>query len=185
MVNEIINILLLFLYIPVIICNSKIIIFDSHHYRAGHFAFKSNGDMIIEYSDANYRLFYGLKSNGKYFFHDENNNQTATKEITITHEGKTYNRFESKNIFVAINNAEYLFSISAADAAVELYDFNDEKNGENKINYVSNFLGHTIYSWAFSLCVKFFFFFYIFLGVFNIKNGQFINRIFNFIYIFC
>ena len=152
MVNEIINILLLFLYIPVIICNSKIIVFDSHHYRAGHFAFKSNGDMIIEYSDANYRLFYGLKSNGKYFFHDENNNQTATKEIIITHEDKTYNRFESKNIFVTINNTEYLFSISAADAAaVELYDFNDEKNGENKINYVSKFLGHTIYSWAFSI----------------------------------
>ena len=152
MINEIINNLLLFLLIRIFICNSKIIIFDSLQYRAGHFAFKSNGDMVIEYSYDNYRLFYGLKSNGKYFFKDETNNQTATKEITITYDNNKYFRYESKNIFVSINNKEYLFSISVSDeAVVELYDFENENKIESKVNSIKNFLGHAIFSFVFSL----------------------------------
>lgn len=153
MINEIINnLLLLFLFIRVVICNSKMLIFDSNQYRAGHFAFKSNGDMVIEYSCDNYRLFYGLKSNGKYFFKNENNEQSATKETTITYNDNACQRYESKNIFVSINNKEYLFSISDDENTVaELYDFKDENRIEYKVNTMKNFLGNTIYSYVFSL----------------------------------
>ena len=37
-------------------------------YRAGHFAINTKGDLIVEYSSNQYRLFYGLKKNGKFFF---------------------------------------------------------------------------------------------------------------------
>ena len=47
---------------------NNIFIFNSTHYRAGSFAFNSNGDMIIEYSYNNSRLFYGLKKKWKRFF---------------------------------------------------------------------------------------------------------------------
>ena len=40
---------------------SNFLIFNSTKYRAGSFAFNSNGDIIIEYSYNNSRLFYGLK----------------------------------------------------------------------------------------------------------------------------
>lgn len=149
MVNEIIIIfLLLFLLIPIIICNSSIIIFDSRQYRAGHFAFKSNGDMIIEYSYNQYRLFYGLKSNGKYFF----NNDKAIKEIEINNTNGNIQRYESNNIFVSINRKEYLFSISVSNSGVvELIDFSDTDNISCKVNSVSNFLGHYMFSYVFSL----------------------------------
>ena len=149
MVNEIIIIfLLLFLLIPIIICNSSIIIFDSQQYRAGHFAFKSNGDMIIEYSYNKHRLFYGLKSNGKYFFNDDQ----AIKEIEINNTNGNIQRYESNNIFVSINRTEYLFSISVSDSGVvELIDFSDTDNITCKVNSVSNFLGHYMFSYVFSL----------------------------------
>lgn len=53
--------------IPYINSNFKILEFKSHEYRAGHFAFDSNGNMIIEYSKDNYRLFYGLKKMANIF----------------------------------------------------------------------------------------------------------------------
>ena len=44
------------------------IILNSNNYRAGSFAFNANGDMIIEYSYNNSRLFYGLKKKWKRIF---------------------------------------------------------------------------------------------------------------------
>ena len=46
----------------------KMFQFNSQHYRAGRFSFNSNGDMIIEYSYNNYRLFLGLKKVENTFF---------------------------------------------------------------------------------------------------------------------
>ena len=66
------NWLLLFLFLFLIsITNSneiKMLQFNSQHYRAGSFAFNSDGDMIIEYSYNNYRLFFGLKKVEIIFF---------------------------------------------------------------------------------------------------------------------
>ena len=51
---------------------------ENRQYRAGHFAMNSKGDIIIEYSYNQYRLFYGLRGNGSLYFEEE------TKEIEIT-----------------------------------------------------------------------------------------------------
>ena len=70
-------------------------------YRAGHFALNKNGDMIIEYSYDKYRLFYGLKKNGKYFF------PNITKEIEIINtDGNStkIQRYESINSFISLIN---------------------------------------------------------------------------------
>ena len=54
-------------------CFTDIKIFgnDNKYYRAGHFASNKNGDMVIEYSYLQYRLFFGLKNDGKYLYPEE------------------------------------------------------------------------------------------------------------------
>ena len=123
--------------------------FNTQNYRAGRFAFNSNGDMIIEYSCNNYRLFFGLKKNGKYFFKDEENNEILTKEIKIENRGDDNQRYESQNIFISISaDKQYLFSISTFISITELYDF---ETGENLFESTNNFLGNIIFSFIFSL----------------------------------
>ena len=143
------------LILPIFICQSSIIVFNSSHYRSGHFAFNSNEDMIIEYSDGNNnnRLFYGLNKNGKYYFKDSEENQVPTREITLSFGSETALRYEAKNIFVNIGNKEYLFSIATDKSVVELYDLNDGKynNISNHLMLSENFLGFILYSYTFSL----------------------------------
>ena len=65
-------ILLLFLKISLISClHQNILVFNSTNYRAGHSAFSSSGDLIIEYSYQKQRLFFGLKNNGKHYFKEK------------------------------------------------------------------------------------------------------------------
>ena len=54
-------------------CFTHIVYFnlENRQYRAGHFAMNSKGDMIIEYSYNQYRLFYGLRGNGTLYFPEE------------------------------------------------------------------------------------------------------------------
>ena len=123
--------------------------FNSQHYRSGRFAFNSNGDMIIEYSYNNYRLFFGLKKSGKYFFSDEEGNEILTKEIEIENNGNEAQRYESQNIFISINaDKQYLFSISTNISITELYDL---ETGQYLFKPTDDFLGNTIYSYIFSL----------------------------------
>ena len=133
--------------IPYINSNFKILEFKSHEYRAGHFAFDSNGNMIIEYSKDNYRLFYGLKKDGKYFFGEE----TPTKEIQVNNNGGDAKRYESRNIFVTNNNdntKQYLFSIGVDASVVELHDFGAD---QYIVKPTSDFLGKSIFSYVFSI----------------------------------
>ena len=90
---------LIFIQIYLSICSNKnILIFNSSHYISGHSAFTSNGDMIIEYSYENKRLFYGLKKNGKNYF-NENGQNNSTKMITI---GEIENEcYQARNIFIS------------------------------------------------------------------------------------
>ena len=108
--------------------------YNTHEYRAGHFAFNSNGDMIIEYSIDNYRLFYGLKNNGKYYF------ENVTKEIIIDNNGSDAKRYESKNIFASINNTniQYLLSIGTHTSVTELHNIESENY---LIKSTNDFLG--------------------------------------------
>ena len=127
---------------------NKIFSFDSNHFRAGHFAFNSNNDLFIEYSYDRYRLFFGLKKNGNFFFKDNNNNEIPTKTIELN--GIDYKRFEAKNIFVSIknNNKEYLFSTGEDKTISELYNID---TFEYKINKTEYFFGNTISSSVFTL----------------------------------
>ena len=135
----------------IISCECSIIVFDSRDYRSGHFAFNSNGDMIVEYSKDNNRLFYGLKSNGKYYFKDDSQNEVPTKEITFIEDIQGSKRYEAKNIFVTIGNKDYLFSISSYITVAELIDLNEGKDITYKIKLHSDFIGHEIFSYVFSL----------------------------------
>jgi len=127
---------------------NNIFLFDSDHFRAGHFAFNSNDDMFIEYSYDKYRLFFGLKNNGKFFFKDNNNNEIPTKIIEL--EGDDYKRYESKNIFISLKNntKEYLFSTGEDKTISELYDLDTNKYKTNK---TENFFGNTLSSSVFTL----------------------------------
>lgn len=109
--TNIIFLYILFILLDIYNC-SEIIIFNSKKFRSGHFAFNSDGDMVIEYSIDKDRLFYGLKANGKYYFNDESQNKVPTKEITLAYGNNDVKRYEAKNIFVSISGKEYLFSIA-------------------------------------------------------------------------
>ena len=82
--------------------NIKIFEMDGKYYRSGHFAINTKGDLIIEYSYEQFRLFYGLKKNWELFFPNE------TKEIEIISDGnidpEIIRRYESINSFVSLKN---------------------------------------------------------------------------------
>ena len=146
-INHIKFIIFLFIFsqnIPLSYCDYNIVVFDSHEYRAGHFAFNSNGDMIIEYSKDYYRLFYGLKKNGKYYF----SNDTSTKEISIGNVIEGAKRYESKNIFVSVGNQQYLFSIGSSKSITELHNLD---SGQYLFKSTDDFLGGQIYSYIFTI----------------------------------
>jgi len=141
---------LIFIQIYLSICSNKnILIFNSSHYISGHSAFTSNGDMIIEYSYENKRLFYGLKKNGKNYF-NENGQNNSTKMLTI---GEIENEcYQARNIFISLNNSnenkQYLFSISSKSNTIELFDL--ERNEYHK-KESSNLLGYNLNCNSFSL----------------------------------
>ena len=146
------------LYITDSNCFNEITYLDiaNKYYRAGHFAMNTKGDLIIEYSYLNFRLFFGFKSNGKFYFPE------ITKEIELQDNRFTPNnmkRYESINSFVSLvddinKQKEYLLSISSYISVLELYDFenqneNDYYKLEESINFFGNSLG--IYSFVFQI----------------------------------
>ena len=117
-------------------CFSGLII-NPEHYRAAQFITDKEGNMIIEYSKDSsgsyeYRLFYGLKKNGRNYFE----NEQAHKILKIeTNEGNK-GRYEARNILIYLKDDhtksnEYLFSTSAYDTLTELYEFKEN----NIVNY--------------------------------------------------
>ena len=131
-------------------CFNNILIFNKKTYRAGSFATNKNGDIIIEYSTAASRLFFGLKQNGDYYFKSDNH----TKEIEeIRGYNNIYGRYESENIFVSLEDdinkdKEYLFSVSTYISLTELYDF---ESNNYEVSETQNFIGKQIYSFEFPL----------------------------------
>ena len=97
----------------------------------------SNGDFIIETTaspENSFRLFYGLKNNGRIFFSKNNSNYFSMEaKDQITNEGNGRNEadvFIAKiNIDNIINEEqnEYLVSVGKREQFTELYDFNEDK----------------------------------------------------------
>ena len=133
-------------------CFNNVYYFRNKNYRAGHFAMNSKGEMIVEYSSNQYRLFYGLNKKGRFVF------PNVTKEIEINNEtldSVTIGRYESINSFVSLSNdinkeKEYLLSISSYTTILELYDLEqDTYNIVKAVDFLNKTLG--IYSFIFQL----------------------------------
>ena len=133
--------------------NIKLFNLNNKYYRAGHFAINEQGDLIIEYSDKELRLFYGLKKNGELFFPNE------TKEIIIEDNSgidpEMIRRYESINSFVSLKNdtnkeKEYLISLSSWKTILELYDLNsDDYKIMTTVNFTNKEKG--IFSFVFQI----------------------------------
>ena len=145
-------------------CFNNIKLFNSKKYRAGHFASNKKGDLIIEFSEddgdsCSSRLFYGLKSDGRYFFNEEkaiyefNINGAKVSEQNSDY---YYARYESKNLFVSLesdDNNEYLFSVSSFNSLAELHNLTN--TGNEHITWTTknffNFVEEHIHSFEYSL----------------------------------
>ena len=79
-------------------CFNQILYFNQSNrsYRSGHFALNKNGDMVVEYSSDQYRLFYGLKKSGEFYF------ENITKEIEIKIDYNFKNNNSTPNRYEAI-----------------------------------------------------------------------------------
>ena len=51
-------------------CFNNVLVIKSP-FRAGQFAKNKEGDLIVEYSSGEKRLFFGLHKNGKYYYNNE------------------------------------------------------------------------------------------------------------------
>ena len=100
------------------------------NFRYVNFANYSNGDMIVETSsnlDSQKRMFYGLKTNGEYFFTKK---RRSTPFYSLTLDNANNFKFESINFIPKVQdtNKEYLMSISSMNEQYcELYDFEENK----------------------------------------------------------
>ena len=98
------------------------------NFRYVNFANFSNGDMIVETTalpDSPKRIFYGIKSDGRPFF----DNQQYHATIIISGQTESNNaRYEGEIFIISIDNNEYLFSIGKGDNKyAELYDLSNLK----------------------------------------------------------
>ena len=137
-------------------CFNNVLIFNNKKYRAGHFVTFQNKDMIVEFSDDGdstdgySRIFYGLKANGRYYFP----NESPTLEIeNIGNIGGTHGRYESLNLIVVTEDDlnkenEFIFSTSSYNSLTELYII---KNKTYIYTKTSDFMGHEIYSFIYSI----------------------------------
>ena len=112
-------------------CFNNILYINDSAYRAGHFAKNKNGDIFVEYSSANQRLFYGLYKSGKYYY--ESKLPFKKKDIiNINSNGIIYGgRYESTNLFVSTKSdinkeKEYLLGLSSYTTLMEIYDIDND-----------------------------------------------------------
>ena len=137
-------------------CFNNILIINNSRFRSGQFAKNKEGDIFIEYSNGNKRLYYGLLKNGSYYY----NNELHCKEKII--EGISYNdylyvkRYESKNLFISTKNdisktKEYLLSLGSYKTLIEIYDID---NDIMTTHITENVLNDGIFSFHFPLFGK-------------------------------
>ena len=134
-------------------CIDNIINLGGQNFRYNHFSFNSEGDMIIDthaYPRNDERLFFGLKSTGKFYFTDSNNKETPYYSLTINHANHVVGRLEGESILInSYNGQEYLCGISKLEDDkklgyyVELYNL-EEKNNKYFYFSTSSVLGYSL-----------------------------------------
>ena len=114
---------------------NNIIIIGDILFRYINFASYSNGDMVVEttqYPQNAYRMFYGLKKNGRPLFINKTTNEETpyyTTQVTgqeNKHFGKTEAVAEVIKFSEVGNGKEYFFSISKLDCYGEIFDFEND-----------------------------------------------------------
>ena len=107
------------------------ILYINENFRAGYLAKNKNGDIIVEYSTLERRLFYGIKNSGKFYY----DNIPYTKQFNVTilfHKNENFfERYESRNKFISLKDdsnktKEYLLSISSYKSLIEIYDIEND-----------------------------------------------------------
>ena len=134
---------------------NNIISFESK-YRYGGFSLNSKGDLFIEFSKDNKRLFFGLKQNGSYYFKDNQKLETSTKIFTIINQNdqsETISQYESSKIFISLKTSndddkEYFLGLSTYTGYAELFDF---ENDYYSIVKAEQMIGYQIFSFVYSL----------------------------------
>ena len=167
-------------------CFNDILRFNNKKYRAGHFVTYKNKDLIVEFSDDGWdskdgfaRKFYGLKSNGRFYFE----NEIPTYEIeNIGQIDSDRGRYESFNLLVTTEDDlsrenEFLFSTSLYGSLTELH-----KIQEKIYNYTrtTSFVGKIIFSFQYSVVEveynsKIFYFIAFTYSSTDKRNGDCIN----------
>ena len=123
--------LILLLIIKILTSNNKIldkiIGINEPKFRYFNFVKTSKGDLFIEscsYPCTGKRIFIGFKSNGRYYY--ENENRLFMKEIMVFNSSNIeQSRLESVNFLIdlGVNKTEYLLSITKSEMPTELFDF--------------------------------------------------------------
>ena len=128
---------------------NNILVFNRINFRGGNFATNKNGDLVIEYSCRNIRLFYGFKKDGTYYFNTTDYENIPSKIIDID-DSLVATRYEARNIFINIlndANKEYLFS-TGGYSSTEIIDL--ESNSINIFD-TEEMMGSVIDSKVFTL----------------------------------
>ena len=131
---------------------TNIIVMGSKNSNHTNIKSNKNNDIVIQVSVFNgtsERLFYGYKSNGRFLFRNENQEELQFLNIDVTGEDMNQ-RFEGDSSFIQLSNddssnneEEYFINIGNGEQYTELLDF---QNKEYSIIKTTDFLGE-IYSY--------------------------------------
>ena len=129
--------------------NNILVFYNGTHYRSGKFATNKFGDLIIEYSNNQKRLFFGFKKDGSYYFNTTDYENIPSKIIDIDNSIIAH-RYEVNNLFIHINNdknKEYLLS-TGGFSSTEMIDL---ENNNYSIFDTEEMMGASVSSKVFAL----------------------------------
>ena len=136
---------------------NNIITVGEKNYKYINIATFSNGDMIAvsayyHKKGSNKRQFYGLKKNGRYYFKNNDNNETSFYSFEVNDaNGKEIIRYEAEVFVTKVNTKgeengkEYMVSIGRTDSGAELYDFENNIVYKNKTTKIFDGYNNTAF----------------------------------------
>ena len=116
---------------------SNLIILGEERYRFININSNQDNNLVVLVTKApgsGDRLFYGLKSNGRFLFKDENNEEYPYKHYLISgQETRDQLKHDGESLFIKlynennnnVNGNEYYICMGKADQYIELFNFNE------------------------------------------------------------